>query len=71
MEPSIAEINKQRLENWGNLLTEHNSTPALLIGIGHGERAGEVHVLIPDDSKLDDHAVMRALLRRVLKHLGG
>lgn len=45
----IIRINNERLSNWGTQLSDNHCTPAILIGIGHDHRSGELHVCIPEN----------------------
>ena len=42
-------ITRERLEEWRRVLQRAHATPALLLGVGHDEHDGEVHVLVPKD----------------------
>ncbi len=53
-------ITKERLDRWAKRLDENHSTPLLLLGVGHAERSGELHVLIPEDLPSE---VVRAAIR--------
>ena len=49
----VAHINAERLSSWANILLQHHATPAVLIGIGHDDRSGEIRIItceeLPDD----------------------
>jgi len=40
-------INAERLTDWGIELAHSHSTAALMVGVGHDERSGELHVCVP------------------------
>jgi hypothetical protein len=39
----------ERLSRWGVRMGEENSTPVLLLGVGHGDRSGQLTVCITED----------------------
>lgn len=45
----IATINEKRLRGWQNMMNEHHSTAAILIGMGHDQVSGEIHICIPEN----------------------
>jgi hypothetical protein len=48
-QPNVTKITRERLYNWGTKLIENNGTPALLLGVGHGERSGDLNVFVCED----------------------
>jgi hypothetical protein len=54
----LREINRSRLEEWGQTLNEEYATPMLLIGVGHGPALGSVHVMVPDGVSSHDLIVL-------------
>ncbi len=44
----IEEINKERLAGWETKLNKENSTPMVMVGVGHGHKAGQITVLVPE-----------------------
>jgi hypothetical protein len=56
-------ITRQRLECWGERLAEDHCTPAVLIGVGHDHRAGDLHICVPHDLPIQ---VVRDYLARAL-----
>lgn len=45
----IHAINVERLSRWKDQLVNHHSTPLLLLGIGHDDQCGELHVCVTED----------------------
>lgn len=45
----IIRINQERFTKWQAVLIDKHSTPAILIGIGHDHRAGEIDVCFPEN----------------------
>ena len=41
----IERICDERLESWKKILVNNMSTPVILIGVGHGKRLGQIHVI--------------------------
>jgi hypothetical protein len=52
----IREICKIRLGQWTEVLVEKHCTPAILIGVGHDEASGAIHIVIPENWS-EDQAV--------------
>ena len=44
------EITRERFQEWAALLEPNHATPAFLIGIGHDETTGEIHVCYPEET---------------------
>lgn len=42
----LKKINKTRLGEWGTILNENQSTPLVLIGVGHNSNRGELYLCI-------------------------
>ena len=42
----IKKIIKIRLGKWGIVLAENQSTPLVLIGVGHNSKSGKLHVCV-------------------------
>ena len=59
-------ITHELFEEWASGLASVHATPALLLGIGHDERDGELHVLVPEDA--DVLKIIR-MLQLALKQL--
>jgi len=62
------EITIERLETWGAVLAEHHGTPAILIGVGHDDVRGRLHMSTTEDMTVD---MVRAILAKVLMQLMG
>jgi hypothetical protein len=45
----IREICRQRLQQWEGRLVEEHATPALLIGVGHDHKSGQLVLLVPEE----------------------
>lgn len=45
----IREICEERLGKWTEVLVEEHCTPAILIGVGHDQVSGAIHMIIPED----------------------
>ena len=43
---TIEQINLERLASWGQKLAANNATPILLLGVGHGDRSGQLNVCV-------------------------
>jgi hypothetical protein len=43
----VREINRARLEEWGQVLNEEHATAAVLVAVGHDEATGDVRVCAP------------------------
>jgi hypothetical protein len=63
----IDEICCVRLGEWQLRLREENATPALCVGIGRGDKSGNLVVCSVADLT---NAQIKALLMYALKHLG-
>jgi hypothetical protein len=59
----IAFVTGHRLNVWSERLVENHSTPAVLIGVGHDHKSGELHICIPHDMPLQmaHELVLKAL----------
>lgn len=51
-----ADITTRRLDEWAGLLRPCVATPVVLLAVGHGDRAGTLHVCVPEDVT-DEHLV--------------
>ncbi|MBA7713255.1 hypothetical protein ES703_122255 [subsurface metagenome] len=61
----IQEICCERLQKWTfKLLCEH-STPAILIGIGHDHKSGQITLCVPENFSNDD--IMNILELSILR----
>ncbi len=56
----IEETTAGRLESWRKRLKENHATPLLLIGVGHGERSGQLVICVPEG--VDDDLLLGSLL---------
>lgn len=56
----IRKINVDRLWIWGENLVGYHSMPVLLVGIGHDDHAGEVHIMTLE--AMDDASIIVILL---------
>lgn len=65
---TIRRITDSRLTGWADLLAREHATPALLVGIGHDHKSGDVVVCVCEEVP-DEY--IRAMLRLALKRLGG
>jgi hypothetical protein len=61
-------INAHRLREWQHVLSENNATPLLLIGVGHDERSGEFHLLVPDGVSRDSVMAVLTTVLEALSH---
>lgn len=59
-------ITRDRLEEWRQVLRSAKATPVLMVAVGHEEREGELHVLVPEDLEMP---YVRAFLRAALDEL--
>lgn len=50
----LREITQDRLRSWGERLVENSATPVLLIGVGHGDRSGQLDVCLTEDFPQQD-----------------
>lgn len=64
----VKPINHERLGRWKDRLNENESTPVLLIGIGHNKVKGKIMVLTTEDRTDEDIIV---LLVAALEQLSG
>lgn len=62
----IGRIVGERLESWGQRLTEAHSTPVLMLAIGHDHRSGHLTLLVPEGVSKEQ---LRAFLSFALKYL--
>jgi len=53
----IEKINRECLARWAQQLADGHSTPLLVIGIGHDERAGELHVVTLENAEFDNRTL--------------
>ena len=59
-------ICEHRLDSWSDILVENHATPLLLIGVGHDDHSGEMHIIVPDD-KLISNEMIVAILHKALQ----
>lgn len=62
----IREICQERMGKWTEVLVKEHCTPAILIGIGHDQVSGEIHMIIPENWS-DEQAT--AILARTMEKL--
>lgn len=60
-------ITRERLRSWSNRLDQEHATPALLLGIGHDEKAGTIAIVTTES--LGDQEMI-GLLLYALRELG-
>lgn len=65
----IQEISCERLQRWTFKLFSEHSTPAILIGIGHDHKSGQITVCVPENFSNDDiiNILELAILRLEIK----
>ena len=64
-------INRSRLKQWERLLNSKNSTPLIVVGIGHGRNLGEAHIITVEDmTDLDIYAYLRRAAELVAERMG-
>ncbi len=59
----IIDIGVERLDRWRALLAQEWATPALLLGISHDHKSGQLVICTVEDHSNDD---VRRLLRKAL-----
>lgn len=60
-------VTKDRLAKWAERLGLENATPALLVGIGHGSKSGQIVVVSVEDLT---NEYISGFLRYALNSLG-
>lgn len=65
---NVKAINDERLGRWKNKLIRHNSTPVILIGIGHDHKEGQLLILCTEE-RTDEELI--TLLEGTLAQLKG
>ncbi|MGA2035902.1 MAG: hypothetical protein ABSG68_26945 [Thermoguttaceae bacterium] len=66
MSVPVETICAERLESWKQRLIENHSTPALLMGVGHDEHAGELHLVVCEELSLEDLQALTCFLYQKL-----
>lgn len=57
---NIPEICSERMGEWAKELAEHEATPMLVVGVGHNENSGSVHVFTCD--QFTDEDILKLLV---------
>jgi hypothetical protein len=65
---NVKEITDLRLADWTQRLVAENSTPLLMLGIGHEEKSGQFTLLTVEDEAVDTDTLI-GLLKYCLKEL--
>jgi len=52
-------ITIERFEGWRKRLSEEQATPMVLVGVGHGDKAGQLVLCVPEG--VDDELVVGSL----------
>jgi len=68
MPVNVRKINHERLGRWEKRLNENNSTPILLVGIGHQQVQGQVMILTTEDRTNTEIVI---ILKEALRQLEG
>lgn len=53
----VRPINHERMNRWKDRLNENESTPVLLVGVGHNKVAGRLFVLCTED-RTDEEVII-------------
>ena len=64
----VKQINYERMNRWKDRLNEQNSTPVVLVAVGHDHVHGRIMVLCTED-RTDEQVVL--FLKEALRQLGG
>lgn len=64
----VKPINYERMNRWKDRLNENDSTPVILVGVGHNSVLGRIMVLCTED-RTDQEVI--AFLESALKQLRG
>lgn len=64
----VKPINHERMNRWKDRLNENDSTPVILVGVGHNKVSGQIMVLCTED-RTDEEVVL--FLEGALKQLRG
>lgn len=64
---SLPFICDTRMAEWAKQLAERNCTPVLVLGIGHNENAGEVHLFTMQDFSDEDVVMFLAFAQREIR----
>lgn len=64
----VKPINHERLNSWKDRLNENDSTPVLLVAVGHNKKKGQIMVLTTEE-RADQEIVI--FLEGALKQLRG
>lgn len=65
---TLPAICHSRLQEWAKQLADCNCTPVLVMGIGHEENAGEVHLFTMQDFTDDDLQMFLAFAMREIRN---
>lgn len=57
----IRKICKTRLDRWGIILGNNESTPIVLVGVGHNNKEGDLHVVTCEN--MTDEAVAKFMVQ--------
>ncbi len=66
----LKEWNRERLDLWAARMLQENSTPVLLLGVGHGAKSGQLTVCIPQEIPAETIELVVAFLYRELVERG-
>lgn len=64
----VKPINHERMNRWKDRLNENESTPVILVGVGHNKVKGRIMVLCTED-RTDEEVIL--FLEDALKKLRG
>lgn len=64
----VKQINHERMNRWKDRLNENNSTPVLLVGVGHDHVEGRLFVLCTEE-RTDEQVIL--FLKAALAQLQG
>jgi hypothetical protein len=64
----VKPINYERMNRWKERLNENDSTPVILVGVGHNKVEGRIMVLCTED-RTDEEVIL--FLEGALKQLRG
>lgn len=65
-------ITRDRLARWGAILKEHVATPVLVLGVGHGPKAGELSVCCTEDMSNEQLLLfVKAAFELIIRRLDG
>ena len=64
----IRDITNERLDEWTEILVKDNSTPLILISVGHNHKAGQFSLCHPQNVTTDEVIiVLESILNLILK----